>query len=61
MPPCGFNEKAISGLLQFVEGCYDDLLRKLDSTPSLDTKQAIREELQEIRDALQSFNLKQNK
>lgn len=61
MPPCGFNEKAISGLLQFVEGCYDDLLKKLESGASVDVKQAIRDELKDIRDALESFNLKHRK
>lgn len=61
MPPCGFNEKAIAGLLQFVEGCYEDLLRKVDGVPKVDVEQAIKEELRDIREALESFNLKQEK
>lgn len=58
MPPSGFNEKAIVGLLQFVEGCYDDLLKKIRANPSLTIEDAIQEELAEIREALESFNLK---
>jgi len=58
VPPSGFNEKAILGLLQFVEGCYDDLLKKIRATPGLTIEDAIQEELAEIREALESFNLK---
>ena len=58
MPPSGFNEKAIVGLLQFVEGCYDDLLEKIRTTPNLTVEAAIKEELAEIRGALESFSLK---
>ena len=58
MPPSGFNEKAINGLLEFVEGCYDDLLKKIDTTPGLGVRTAIVEELAEIRAALESFSLK---
>lgn len=57
MPPSGFNEKAIQGLLQFVEGCYEDLLVKIQRTPGLDVKAAIEEELSDIRRALESFSL----
>jgi hypothetical protein len=58
MPPSGFNEKAILGLLQFVEGCYDDLLKKIQTTPGLTVEKAVEEELGEIREALESFSLK---
>jgi hypothetical protein len=58
VPPSGFNEKAIVGLLQFVEGCYDDLLKKIRANPGLTIEDAIQEELAEIREALESFNLK---
>jgi hypothetical protein len=58
MPPSGFNEKAILGLLQFVEGCYDDLLKKIRATPGITVEDAIEEELAEIREALESFSLK---
>ena len=59
MPPSGFNEKAIQGLLQFVEGCYDDLLEKIRTTPGLTIEKAITLELQDIRRALESFSLEQ--
>jgi hypothetical protein len=58
MPPSGFNEKAVYGLLQFVEGCYDDLLKKLEADPQLNIQDAIEEELNDIRAALESFSLK---
>jgi hypothetical protein len=58
MPPSGFNEKAITGLLQFVEGCYDDLQKLLKADPSLTLERAVEMELQEIRSALESFSLK---
>ncbi|MGZ8874242.1 MAG: hypothetical protein ACXW1F_04730 [Halobacteriota archaeon] len=57
MPPSGFNEKAIRGLLQFVEGCYDDLLIKIRRDPSLTIERAIEDELLDIRKALESFDL----
>jgi hypothetical protein len=58
MPPSGFNEKAIQGLLQFIQGCYEDLERKIAAGPGTpdDVKRAIREELDEIADALRRFN-----
>jgi cytochrome P450 len=58
MPPSGFNEKAIRGLLQFVEGCYDDLLKEMSSpTGEKDVRKAIAKELVDIRAALESFSL----
>ncbi len=61
MPPSGFNEKAIVGLLQFVEGCYDDLLKMIQADPELTVEKAIEHELKDIREALESFNLKEMK
>jgi hypothetical protein len=60
MPPSGFNKKAIDGLLQFLEGCYEDLQAKIAKTPGRpsDVHAAIEEELSEIRDALKGFSLK---
>jgi hypothetical protein len=58
MPPSGFNPKAIHGLLEFVEGCYDDLLKKINGNRTLTVERAIEEELAEIRQALESFSLK---
>jgi hypothetical protein len=56
MPPSGFSDKAIRGLLQFVEGCYEDLQAKLRTNPGLDVKKAVEEELAEIRRALEAFS-----
>jgi hypothetical protein len=56
MPPSGFSDKAIRGLLQFVEGCYEDLLVKLRTSPGLDVREAIEEELAEIRRVLEAFS-----
>lgn len=60
MPPSGFNEKAINGLLEFLEGCYEDLEKKIDATPArpADVKAAVAEELEEIRTELRRFSLK---
>ena len=35
--PSGFNEKAICGLLQFVEGCYEDLQKLLEADTESDS------------------------
>jgi hypothetical protein len=56
MPPSGFNKKAIQGLLQFLEGCYEDLQRKI-VTDGMAPEVAVEEELHEIRRALESFSL----
>ena len=58
MPPSGFNKRAIQGLLEFVEGCYEDLLKKMRETPGKNIEAAIEEELAEIREALEAFSLK---
>jgi hypothetical protein len=60
MPPSGFNDKAIKGLLEFLEGCYEDLLIKIAKTPGRpsDVSAAIQEELDEIRQELERFTLK---
>ncbi len=58
MPPSGFNKKAIRGLLEFVEGCYEDLLLKLRDDPKAKVEDAIQDELAEIRRALEEFSLK---
>jgi len=60
MPPSGFNEKAIEGLLQFLEGCYEDLQKKIAKSPGkpADVKAAVKQELEEIRAELRRFSLK---
>ena len=62
MPPSGFNEKAIRGLLQFVEGCYEDLLIQVGSSSDAgEVQTAIQRELSDIRKALQDFTLDEGK
>jgi len=58
MPPSGFNPKAIRGLLQFLEACYEDLLRQLrKSSHPGDVKKAIRAELADISAALSRLSV----
>lgn len=56
MPPSGFSQKAISGLLLFVEGCYEDLLQEIKDGKKTED-QAIQEELENIRTYLKNFRL----
>ena len=55
MPPSGFNEKAVRGLLEFLGACYEDLLKGLDS--GVDPKGAVQKELDEIRSFLSNFRI----
>ena len=55
MPPSGFGNKSIEGLLVFLEGCYEDLLREMDE--GVDPKETIRKELQTIRRYLREFSI----
>jgi len=62
MPPSGFNQRAIAGMLQFLEACYDDLRQKIElkgGTPEA-VQEAIDEELAELRAHLGAFSLKQD-
>ena len=45
--PKGYNEKAIKGLLQFLEGCNECVLEEVKRGKSFE--QAMNEELDEIR------------
>ena len=56
MPPSGFSQKAINGLLLFVEACYEDLLQEIKNGKKSEG-QAIKEELENIRRYLKSFKL----
>ncbi|MDO8537489.1 MAG: hypothetical protein Q7S21_01255 [archaeon] len=56
MPPSGFSQKAINGLLTFVESCYEDLLEEI-KTGKKTEGQAIKEELENIRKYLKDFKL----
>ncbi len=39
MPPSGFSQKAINGLLIFVEACYEDLLQEIKMARKLKVRQ----------------------
>lgn len=50
--PKGYNDKAIDGLLTFLEGCFEVILQEVKNgkTP----EQAMQEELDEIRARLEA-------
>jgi uncharacterized protein YuzB (UPF0349 family) len=56
MPPSGFSQKAINGLLQFVGTCYEDLLKEIKEGKKTEG-QAIKEELDNINSYLKEFEL----
>jgi len=56
MPPSGFSQKAVNGLLVFVESCYEDLLEEIQSGKKTEG-QAIQSELNNIRKYLKEFKL----
>lgn len=49
--PKGYNEKAIAGLLTFLEGCFEVILQEIRNGKP--PEQAIQEELNEIRARLE--------
>ena len=55
MPPSGFNEKAIKGLLYFIKECYMDLLKGMDG--GADSKEAIQKEIDDIESFLKGFKI----
>ena len=50
--PKGYNDKAIAGLLTFLEGCFEVILEEVQNGKS--PEQAMQEELDEIRSRLES-------
>ena len=56
MPPSGFNQKAINGLLMFVEACYEDLLNEIKEGKKTEG-QALKAEIKDIGEYLAKFNL----
>lgn len=62
MPPSGFSQKAINGLLIFVESCYEDLLKEIkDGKDKQGRKvtegQAIQKEINQIKEYLKKFEI----
>ena len=56
MPPSGFSQKAINGLLVFVEACYEDLLTEIKEGKKTE-QQAIQQELENIKGYLKHFKI----
>jgi hypothetical protein len=56
MPPSGFSQKAINGLLMFVGSCYEDLLREIKEGKKQEGE-AIKQELDNINEYLINFKL----
>jgi len=56
MPPSGFSQKTINGLLQFVEACYEDLQEEIKVGKKTEG-QTLQVELDNIREYLTKFKL----
>ncbi len=56
MPPSGFSQKAINGLLMFVETCYEDLLAEIKEGKRTEGE-AIQQEINNISEYLTNFKL----
>lgn len=57
MPPSGFSKKAVSGALQFIGSCYEDLLAEVASGKHPDIETAIKYELNQIESALAQLHI----
>ena len=62
MPPSGFSQKAINGLLIFVQACYEDLLKELKEGRDKQGRpvtegQAIQKEINQMREYLENFEI----
>jgi len=62
MPPSGFSQKAINGLLIFVQACYEDLLKELREGKDKQGRKitegkAIQKEIYQIKEYLKKFKI----
>ena len=62
MPPSGFSQKAINGLLIFVQSCYEDLLKEMKQGKDKQGRpvtegQAIQKEITQIQEYLEKFEI----
>jgi hypothetical protein len=57
MPPSGFSSKAVKGALQFIQGCYMDLLDEVRSGKHENYEKAIEYEIVQIEKALYSLHI----
>jgi uncharacterized protein YuzB (UPF0349 family) len=58
MPPSGFSQKAINGLLLFVGSCYEDLLKEINEGKKTEGE-AIKQELENINRYLKDFHIEE--
>ena len=56
MPSSGFSEKAVKGVLVFLEACYEDLLKEMKN--GKEPENVIEKELNDIRNYLEKFTIK---
>ena len=57
MPPSGFSKTVVAGALQFVGGCYRDLLQEVKDGKHASFEKAIEHELSQIDKALHSLHI----
>jgi hypothetical protein len=57
MPPSGFNQRAVTGALEFVKGCYEDLIEEVRSGKHPDFETAIQFELSQLEKALAKVHI----
>ena len=57
MPPSGFSKEVVKGALEFVGGCYRDLLNEVRSGKHESVEAAIEYELQQIGKVLESIHI----
>jgi len=57
MPPSGFNTHTVKGALQFVGGCYRDLLEEVKAGKHKDYESAIEFEIKQIDSALGQLHI----
>jgi hypothetical protein len=57
MPPSGFSTHAVKGALQFVKGCYQDLLQEVQDGKHESYEKAIEFEIGQIDSALSQLHI----
>ena len=57
MPPSGFSKAVVVGALQFIGGCYRDLLQEVQEGKHASFEEAIKYELSQIDKVLRSLHI----
>ncbi len=57
MPPSGFSSSVVAGALQFVGGCYRDLLKEIREGKHASVEEAIETELGKVELALATLHI----